>query len=255
MGARPKQATVAPQPRSFSHRLADGATTTVHVAAYPLADWSPRVVRLSPPTGLESWCAGAGETEAIVGGFFIRPRGAPLGELWIAGRRRRTVAFERALGRARSCVSIERDRVMLGPRADLPAVPAGDLLQAGPLLVEGGRSIVHNGDDPEGFSSGARQFDSDITVGRYPRAALGLRGDSVVALVCDGRSDRDAGMTLAEMAALLARIRCERAINLDGGGSTSLVSGGRLVNRPREEHGIELVAGRPVSTAIAFRRR
>jgi hypothetical protein len=32
------------------------------------------------------------------------------------------------------------------------------------------------------------------------------------------------------------------------------VLGGRLVNRPREEHGIDLVGGRPIATAIAFER-
>ena len=34
------------------------------------------------------------------------------------------------------------------------------------------------------------------------------------------------------------------AINLDGGGSASLVVGGKLVNTPREEHGI-VIPGRP----------
>lgn len=255
MGARPKPTVAAPALRTFAHRLSDGAATTVHVAAYPLEDWSPRVAVLSPPTGLEAWCAASGESEALVGGFFIRPHGAPLGELWTGGRRRRSVGFQRPDGPGRACVALDGGRARIAPRRRLPGAPRGDLLQAGPLLVEGGRSIVRDGGDPEGFSSGARQFDSDITVGRYPRAALGVRGRSLVAVVCDGRSDRDAGMTLAELAALMARVRCEQALNLDGGGSTSLVSGGRLVNRPREEHGIELVAGRPVSTAIVFSRR
>jgi hypothetical protein len=30
------------------------------------------------------------------------------------------------------------------------------------------------------------------------------------------------------------------------------VAGGRLLNTPRESHGVELAGGRPVSTAIAF---
>jgi exopolysaccharide biosynthesis protein len=44
-------------------------------------------------------------------------------------------------------------------------------------------------------------------------------------------------------------------MNLDGGGSTSLVCGGRLRNVPREAHGIPLPGGRTVPTAIVFRRR
>ena len=42
------------------------------------------------------------------------------------------------------------------------------------------------------------------------------------------------------------------AINLDGGGSASLVCDGHLRNRPREQHGIDLAGGRAVTTVIAF---
>ena len=66
--------------------------------------------------------------------------------------------------------------------------------------------------DPEGFSSAAHQFDSDITVGRYPRAALGLTAERLVALVCDGRSEEDSGLTLAELASLMTSAGCLPAI-------------------------------------------
>ena len=62
-------------------------------------------------------------------------------------------------------------QVAIGRRSDLAVSPAGDLLQAGPLLVRGG-AVVHG--DAEGFSAGSHQFDSDITAGRHPRAAIGL---------------------------------------------------------------------------------
>ena len=45
------------------------------------------------------------------------------------------------------------------------------------------------------------------------------------------------------------------ALNLDGGGSVSLVHDGRLRNRPREEHGIDLLDGRPIVTAVTFEAR
>jgi exopolysaccharide biosynthesis protein len=107
--------------------------------------------------------------------------------------------------------------------------------------------------DPEGFSSGAHQFDSDITVGRYPRAALALTDDEVLAVACEGRAPTEAGMTLSELAAALIGLGAHSAINLDGGGSASLVAHGRLLNRPREEHGLDIVGGRPISTALLFR--
>ncbi|MBV9334489.1 MAG: phosphodiester glycosidase family protein, partial [Solirubrobacterales bacterium] len=66
---------------------------------------------------------------------------------------------------------------------------------------------------------------------------------------------RDAGMTLAEVADALIELGASEALNLDGGGSASLVYGGRLRNHPREQHGVDLLDGRPVVTAIAFEAR
>jgi hypothetical protein len=50
----------------------------------------------------------------------------------------------------------------------------------------------------------------------------------------------------------MAALSCEQAINLDGGGSTSLVSGGRLRNRPRRDLDVPEPGGRSIATAIAF---
>jgi hypothetical protein len=155
----------------------------------------------------------------------------------------------------RSCVYIEAGRVAVGRRRDLPRRPTGDLLQAGPLLVRGGRVVIAPDRDPEGFAAGQAQFDSDITAGRYPRAALGVGAGALLAVACDGRADDDCGLTLAELADLMLALGADEAINLDGGGSTSLVRGGLLVNRPREEHGLDLAVGRPISNALVFAPR
>jgi hypothetical protein len=205
------------------------------------------------PIPLASWCEQSGVANAIVGGFFVRQGdGTPLGDIWRHGERVESVPFEKPWDATRSCVAIDDGRVQLAPRDDLPAEPGGDLLQVGPLLVAGRRPVVYEGIDPEGFSAGQAQFDSDITVGRYPRAALGVNRDWLLAVACDGRAPHDAGMTLRELAELMAALGAERAINLDGGGSTSLVHNGLLRNVPREEHGIELVVGRPVANALVF---
>lgn len=234
-------------------RLTGGATTTVHIAAYALEACEPRVVVLPRPEPLVSWCRRTGTADAVVGGFFVRTQGGrPLGELRTHGVLRRHVPFDGPWAASRSCLHVEAGGMRLLPRDELPAKPRGDLLQAGPLLVREGRPQVTEGGDPEGFSSGRAQFDSDITVGRYPRAALGVRDGIAWAVACDGRAEDDAGLTLAELASLMAALGADTAINLDGGGSTSLVCGGRLVNRPRAEHGIDLPEGRPISTALTF---
>ena len=102
--------------------------------------------------------------------------------------------------RSRACVHVEGGSAQIVPRDWLPRRPRGDLLQAGPLLVAGGGRTCFAGVDPEGFAAAAHQFDSDITQGRHPRAALGLAAGRIVAVACDGRSRDDAGLTLAELA-------------------------------------------------------
>src|SRR3954468_8891408 len=235
--------------------LADGAQTTVHVARYNARRTAVRVVRLPRPEPLEAWCRREGVNEAMIGGFFVRRDGLPLGELRTRGLVRASTPFEAPWGDLRACVHVHRGRVTLAPRPELPGAPRGDLLQAGPLLVRAGVPVVEAGVDAEGFSAGSGQFDSDITAGRYPRAALGVANGTLIAVACDGRADDEAGLTMRELAEALAALGAETAINLDGGGSTSLVCGGVLRNVPREEHGVVLPGGRAVSTALEFRRR
>jgi Phosphodiester glycosidase len=235
------------------HRLAlsDGAVTTLHVAAYDLRRTVPRVVRLATPMPVERWCREHAIGEAIVGGFFVRHGGTPLGELRTSGIARPARPFEAPWSDVRACLHVIGGDVALARRDELPAEPAGDLLQAGPLLVREGVPCVDG--DVEGFSAGQGQFDSDITAGRYPRAAIAIapRG-RLLAAACDGRADDESGLTLAELAEVLVALGARAALNLDGGGSTSLVCAGRLRNVPREDHGVVLAGGRPVSTVIAF---
>jgi hypothetical protein len=245
----------APSKLSFSRlKLADGARTTLYVARFNRNEVRPRVMLLPGSHSLRTWCAIEGITDAIVAGFFARPAVTPLGELRIESSLVHSVPFDSPWNSLRSCVHINGRAVQIAPRSAIAAEPKGDLVQAGPLLVARGKSRIEHGVDPEGFSAGAGQFDSDITVGRYPRAALAIAGDDLLAVVCDGRAHDESGLTLGELADALVQLGAEEALNLDGGGSASLVVDGRLHNHPREEHGVPLPAGRPIATAIAFLR-
>jgi hypothetical protein len=234
-------------------RLRDGERTTLYVARYDLRRTEVRVVRLPRPAPLEAYCRANGFAEAMVGGFYERPDLTPLGELRTGGVARRHVPFAAPYVDVRACLSVSDSRVAIARRGDLDDAPGGDLLQAGPLLVRGGAPVLG---DAEGFAAGSHQFDSDITAGRYPRAAIGVtRRGEILAVACDGRADDEAGLTMPELAEAMAALGAVQAMNLDGGGSTSLICGGRLRNVPRESHGIALSGGRAVATAIVFRKR
>src|SRR4051812_17880474 len=250
--AEPLRPPRAGRVRSVRLELADGARTMVHVASHDASQVELRVAVLRGQAPLEPWCAARGYDEALVGGFFVRPDGVPLGEVRTRGVARRFVPFDAPWDGLRACVHVRGGVAAIGPRSEIAAQPAGDLLQAGPLLVRDGTVVFARGDDAEGFSAGESQFDSDITDGRHPRAALGLADGRLFAVACDGRSRHDAGMTLEELAELLVALGCSSALNLDGGGPTSLVSGGRLRNRPRAAWERPELGGRPVSTALLF---
>lgn len=232
--------------------LGDGRATTLHVVAHDLRRTQVEVVRLPRPEPLGAWCRRRGIGEALVGGFYVRGPGTPLGELRTGGQRRASVPFDAPWGAVRACLHSGPDGVRIARRDELAAEPPGDLLQAGPLLVDAGAPVAG---DPEGFSAGARQFDSDITAERHPRAALALTATELLAVACEGRADDEAGLDLAELADALVGLGARSALNLDGGGSTSLVTRGALVNVPREQHGVPLIGGRAITTAVTFSAR
>ena len=71
---------------------------------------------------------------------------------------------------------------------------------------------------------------------RAPRTAVGLDANRRLAIlvVVDGRQRESRGMTLYELAALMQELGAERALNLDGGGSSEMWVGrlGGVVNVP-----------------------
>jgi hypothetical protein len=240
----------------WRHALADGKVTTLYATRHERRGTRARVVHFPQVARLDFWCAANAVDEAIIAGFFVRDPYRPLGELWIDGH---PVDHEPILppyASRRATVVIEDGDIRLVERVAAPAEPAGDLVQAGPLLVRDGVVAFDRELDPEGFSTGAGQFDSDITDGRYPRAALGVSADHIVAVACDGRRSRvDDGLTLTELAEVLVQLDAEEGINLDGGGSTTLVHRRHLLNRPYSTQDQPAPESRPIVSALVFEPR
>jgi exopolysaccharide biosynthesis protein len=67
----------------------------------------------------------------------------------------------------------------------------------------------------------------------HPRTAAGRTRDGLlILLVVDGRQPESRGVNLRELAEIMLDLGAVDALNLDGGGSATLVVNGTLLNRP-----------------------
>ncbi len=84
----------------------------------------------------------------------------------------------------------------------------------------------------------------DFALGRHPRTAIAkLRDGRVLLATVDGRQiGVSAGMTLEELAQMLLEYGATDAVNLDGGGSTTMIVGGKIVNKPSDAAGERTVS-------------
>ena len=96
------------------------------------------------------------------------------------------------------------------------------------------------------------QFTAAFAETRHPRTLVGTHADGSLLLVTvDGRQPKlSAGMTLAELRALARGLGLRNALNLDGGGSTTMWAGGKVLNSPSDAAGV-----RKVSDALVIVKR
>ena len=194
-----------------------------------------------------------GAIAAINAGFFSLETGRPTDFLKVAGdvvsgtrRARGAVAFLDRDG----VIELLFDRVKVSARGARPEYEP--LLGTSPadwaraehavggagLLLRDGREVTDWA--PEVISAG---FDTT----RHPRTMIGSDGEGAIWLVTiDGRNLAiSLGMTFTELQKLSKRLGLRSALNLDGGGSTTMWIDGKIVNHPSDRGG-----ARKVSEAI-----
>lgn len=94
-------------------------------------------------------------------------------------------------------------------------------LSFGPALIENG-SISVDADDEVGRATASN-----------PRTAIGIKSDgSYLFVVSDGRTDESEGLSLLELAQFMKEQGAVTAYNLDGGGSSTMVFNGTIINTP-----------------------
>ncbi len=183
------------------------------------------------PTTTQANAAGA--LAAVNGGFFT-PQGRPRGLRRVAG-----VEVVPATDEVRAAVGWRAQHFSFGRSSDdWHDVP--DVLEAGPMLVVGGEVVQH----------GERQR----TI-RHPRTALGVREDAtLVLLTADGRTPLAAGLSLDELGHVMRALGCRDAINLDGGGSSTLWAlgwpGAGIANHPCDNKAFDAEGERAVADVV-----
>ena len=117
-------------------------------------------------------------------------------------------------------------------------------------IVGGAGLLVREGRVPDDWM--IEDLASGFAETRHPRTMIGTHGDGSVWLVTvDGRQPQlSAGMTLFELRRLARTLRFTNALNLDGGGSTTMWVDGAIVNSPSDAAG-----PRKVSDALIVLRR
>jgi hypothetical protein len=123
----------------------------------------------------------------------------------------------------------------------LPATPPGTELTVTLALkpdlkdvqtaIGGGPALVHRGKSLHKPQTGK----ADHLRQRNPRTAIGWNNREFFMVVVDGRKPGlSLGMDFPELAAEMIGLGCDEAMNLDGGGSTTMWLQGKIVNRPSE---------------------
>lgn len=103
----------------------------------------------------------------------------------------------------------------------------------------------------------ARLDECSFNTKRHPRSAVATKGNKVYLVAVDGRSAEKAqGVSLWELTALMRYIGAEDAINLDGGGSTTLYvegeNGSGIVNHPTDNKKFDREGERHVVNSLLF---
>ena len=95
------------------------------------------------------------------------------------------------------------------------------ILSFGPALIEDGELMVSASDEVSRAKT------------NNPRTAIGIIDElHYIIVVADGRTSESEGLSLLELAQLMESYGCVTAYNLDGGGSSTMVFNGVVVNQP-----------------------
>lgn len=115
------------------------------------------------------------------------------------------------------------DALVIGADGNFRIITEGawQVLTFGPALIKDGQVTVSSSDEVgRAMTSNPRTAIGQISEGHY------------LLVVSDGRTKESTGLSLRQLAELMQSLGAQIAYNLDGGGSSTMVFQGRVVNNP-----------------------
>lgn len=254
---------------SFSYEhFSDGCFTSIHVLTVNPKEHAIMPVRA---TGKDikretvSTLAKRYQAVAAINGGFWKLNGNPAGILKIDHHWHGTPVKPRgAIGWSNNGETVIIDRVLTNH--DLNNCPDESLIETYPVsdphnttsdqwkevdhIVGGTPVLINKGSEIEDYSP-EKTLETFLTK-KHPRTAVGIKSNGEwVFVVVDGRFHGIyGGMTIRELADFMLDLGCIEALNLDGGGSSTMVIDGVVINEPcgsLQENGKQVEA---VSDAI-----
>ena len=229
-----------------------GSVQTISMARVPLGAHRVEVVESDGPSALITSRFGEkNKALAAINGSYFDGNVYPVTYVKDEGR----VVCNRTSDEAYRCNGMFRIRDRKGSKIDIVTVDSLSIVAAakgwreaivsGPVLLEDGVPVDYEND---GSRSYRRFYDH-----RHPRTLLGYTADGVLYfIVVDGRFPAQAdGMTIFELEVLCQSLGLYEALNLDGGGSSTLwARGSGVLNHPYDNKLYDHEGERTVPNAI-----
>lgn len=162
---------------------------------------------------------------AINGGFFDVKNGGAVDYVKVKNQVVNRTREESSRANAILLISKKRVEILPDSAVDFEMHKAPDILLSGPLLVQDRVEVP--------------LLNNPFNDNRHPRTALVITSDrKLIFIVVDGRNRMSEGMRLTELSKVLRWLGAEDAMNLDGGGSSTLYVKGAtrnsVVNHPSD---------------------
>ena len=232
----------------------------ISIIKYDPKKYKTQIVQ-APQMTMTSHLAKENQAEAAINGSYFNVKtGAPTTFIRLDGIVRGETTRAEAF-RTDGAISTDKNKIKIHAFDSITSKKLGkkykNILAAGPLLLKNGvRQMAPTFPENTGKATKGNALSSDVPQGffkRHPRAFIGITPDNqIMMVVVDGRFKKHSvGMSIDELSYLAKQLGMRDALNLDGGGSSTLWNNKTgIVNHPYDNKKFDHEGEREVSNAI-----